>query len=72
MSWKGYQLEIKCGDWPCYNLRVATDVILLTKVCFVNAVDLCELDTLFFQLGGGFLVMGSESLTVTTPANETF
>ena len=39
----------------------------LAKVGLVNAVDLCELDVLVLQGGGGLFVVGSEGLAVTTP-----
>jgi hypothetical protein len=47
------------------------DFILLAEVRFVNAVNLCKLDALFFQLGSSFLIMGSEGLAMTAPTRRT-
>ena len=48
-------------------LRVSLDFVLLSEVGLVHTVDLCELDVLLLQGGGGLLVVGSEGLAVATP-----
>lgn len=47
--------------------RVSLDAVLLAEVGLLGAVDLCELDVLALELGGCFLILGSEGLAVAAP-----
>ena len=48
-------------------VRVATDTFRLAEVRLIDTVDLGQLDIFLLQSGGGLLIMGRESLAVTTP-----
>ena len=50
--------------------RVTLNTVLLAEVGLLGAVDLCELDVLLLEGGGGLLVLGGEGLAVTTPGSE--
>ena len=42
------QLDMDGDDRLWYDLRITANVMLLAKVCFVNAIDLCEFYALLF------------------------
>jgi len=46
------------------------NAVFLAKGGLINAVDLGELDALLLQLSSSFLVVRSEGLAMTTPANR--
>ena len=56
--------HVPSEDLEC---RVPIDLQVRAEVCLLSAVDLCELNVLLLQLGGGLFIFRCQGLAVTAP-----